>query len=205
MSPPSPRLIVNTALKTLAALLELDQDSLRRLWRGLRHRWRAGQHEGMYEVLEYAARLELCDRRGEKAVFYKRQRVRFLQDHIIAFQDQAWGDGEIFAEYRCAPGVAVDRYREGHRWHILISLREAKQRGDIEAFHIERTIKGGFTKPVEDFQTEVNHTTRRLTVSVVFPRTRSPKAVALIEQNAARCTDRYPGCRPPISGSARWR
>jgi hypothetical protein len=143
-------------------------------------------HEGMYAVLEHESRLELRDARGHKAVLYKRQKVRFLQDHIIAYQDQAWGDGEIFADYRCSPGVAVDRYREGHRYRVLISLRQTKHRGDIEEFRIERTIKGGFTKAVEDFQTEIDHRTRRLSMSVVFPRQRLPKRVMLIEQNTTR-------------------
>src|SRR5262245_17055675 len=65
--------------------------------------WRLGRrvlsmkaHEGMYEVLEYEARLELLDTNGDKAILHKRERVRFLQDNIIAYQDMAWGDGDIF-------------------------------------------------------------------------------------------------------------
>jgi hypothetical protein len=140
----------------------------------------------MYEVLAYEARLELKDAKGKKAIFHKRQQVRFLQDHIIAFQDQAWGDGDIFADYKCSPGVPVDRYREGHRWQVLISLRGSKNRGDVEVFHIRREIRDGFVQDTEDFQTEINHTTRHLSVSVVFPRSRSPKRVTLIEQNSGK-------------------
>lgn len=144
--------------------------------------------EGMYEVLDYESRLELKDCKGKQAIFLKRQRVRFLQDNIIAFQDKAWGEGEIFADYKCSPGVAVDRYREGHRWRVLISLRETKSRGDVEEFHIERAIQDGFTETVEDFQTEINHPTARLSIAVVFPENRQPKQVALVEQNVARTT-----------------
>jgi len=146
------------------------------------------RHEGMYEVLEYEARLVLKDPRGETAHYFKRQRVRFVQDNIIAYQDQAWGDGDIFADYKCSPGVAVDRYREGNRYRILISLRESKKRGDIEEFNIQRTIEHGFTKAVEDFQTDIDHTTRKLRVSVVFPAARIPRQISLIEKNAARTT-----------------
>ena len=145
-------------------------------------------HEGMYEVLEYETRLELLDARGEKAVLHKRERVRFLQDNIIAYQDMAWGDGDTFADYRCSPGVAVDRYREGHRYQILISLRETKHRNDVDEFHIERTIKDGFRKGIEDFQIEIEHVTRKFSLSVVFPRKRFAKQVWLIEQNTARTT-----------------
>ncbi len=155
--------------------------------------WRLGRrvlsitlHEGMYEVLDYEAQLELLDARGAKAILHKRQQVRFLQDNIIAYQDQAWGDGNIFADYQSAPGVAVDRYREGHRYRILISLRQTKNRGDTEEFHIERAITDGFTHEVEDFQIEVDHKTQRLSFCVIFPKKRPPRRAWLIEQNTTR-------------------
>jgi hypothetical protein len=177
-------------VRVLLLLLSSDWlDALETIWRLGRRMLALRIHEGIYEVLEYESRLEIADTKGEKAVLHKRERVRFLQDNIMAYQDQAWGDGVIFADYRCSPGVAVDRYREGHLYRILISLRETKSRGDIEEFHIQRTIKRGFTKPVEDFQIEINHTTRKLSVSVVFPRNRVPKRVTLIEKNIVRVTE----------------
>jgi hypothetical protein len=156
------------------------------LWQLARRVAALRQPDGLYEVLDYESRLVIHDTRGEKVTFHKRERVRFLQNNSIAYQDQAWGDGDIFAGYQCAPGVAVDKYREGHRTHVLISLRGTKNRGDVETFHIQRTIKGGFTQGVEDFQTEVNHVTRKLTLNIIFPKKRFPKAVTLIEQNTGR-------------------
>lgn len=82
----------------------------------------------MYEILEYESTLELCDTKGSTAIFQKRQRVKFLQNNIIAFEDYVWGDGEIMADYKCSPGVVADRYQEGDRWNILISLRETKSK-----------------------------------------------------------------------------
>jgi hypothetical protein len=90
--------------------------------------------------------------------------------------------------YQCSPGVAVDCYREGHRWRILISLRETKQRDDEQEFHIRRVIHQGFKKNVEDLQIEIDHVTRKFSISVVFPRKRFPKQVQLIERNATRTT-----------------
>ena len=55
-------------------------------------------YRGMYEVLEYEATLELADPGGERATFKKREKVRYLQDNIVACLDQAWGDGEIFMD-----------------------------------------------------------------------------------------------------------
>jgi hypothetical protein len=145
-------------------------------------------HPGPYDVLEHRVRLELKDDEGKKAIYYKDQKVRFLQDNVIAYQDKAWGVGNIFAEYKCSPGVVVDRYREGHRYLVLISLRETKKRGDLAAFHIERTIMNGFSRPAEDLQTDIDHRTDYLSIAVVFPHQRPPKDATLIEQNATRST-----------------
>ena len=144
------------------------------------------QLPGTYEVLQYETKLELLDPEGRLAIYSKHQKVQFLQDSVIAFQDQAWGDGEIFADYRCSPGVPVDRYRDGNKYRVLISLRETKNRGDIEDFHIERTIKDGFMSSVEDYQVDVDHSTRKPSLTVVFPKERTPKQVKVIEQKSQR-------------------
>lgn len=160
---------------------------------------------GIYEVIRYDAELELKDRRGRKAVYRKRQHVRFVQDNIIAYQDTAWGDGDIFAAYRCSPGVEVDRYREGHRYHILISLRETKNRNDEETFNVERCITEGFTSNVEEFQVDIDHRTRRLSFAIVFPAGCAVKQVTLIEQNADRTTRLSTGHREQLAdGRSRW-
>ena len=144
------------------------------------------QLRGMYEVLEYETKLELLDPDDKLAVYTKHQKVQFLQDNVIAFQDQAWGDGEIFADYKCSPGYPVDRYRDGNKYRILISLWETKNRDDIVDFHIDRTIKDGFTRPTEDYQVDIDHSTRKLSLTVVFPKERTPKQVKLIEQKSQR-------------------
>ena len=71
--------------------------------------------QGIYRVLDHHVTLELRDPQGNQAIYRKVQSVRFLQDHVIAFYDTAWGDGELFANYRCSPGYPVDRFRKGNR------------------------------------------------------------------------------------------
>lgn len=156
---------------------------VQRLGRLLQSRF---QPEGLYEVLEQDVRLELHDVSGHQATYFKRQRVRFLQNNVIAFQDQAWGDGDIFADYKCSPGVPVDRYREGHRYRVLISLRQTKKRDDVEEFHIQRQIRNGFTKIEEYLQTDIDHGTRKLRLTVIFPSQRKPTELWLLTQHAAR-------------------
>ena len=158
------------------------------LYRALHLWFKRHRHEGMYEILDYDATLELVDPKGKTAIFTKRQRVKFLQDHIIAFQDYAWGDGEIFANYNCTPGSEVDHYQEGDRWNILISLRETKNSGDIEDFYIERTAKEGFITAEESLQTEIRHRTRRLRMSIIFPKRRPCKRALLLERSRNRTT-----------------
>jgi hypothetical protein len=153
---------------------------------------RAYAFKGAYEVLEHDVRLELLDPNGRTSTYHKRQKVRFLQDNVIAFQDQAWGDGEIFEDYKCSPGVAVDRYREAYRYRILISLRETKQYGDIEEFRIERKIKNGFVGDIQDFQTQIDHRTHHLSLGIVFPQERSPKELWLLERNSTKAVPLSP-------------
>jgi hypothetical protein len=161
---------------------------LLRIYEDLRQFLRRYFPSGLYEMLEYESLLELIDAKGETALFKKRQRVKFLQDNVIAFQDYAWGDGEVLADYRCSPGVEVDHYQEGDRWNVLISLRETKSRGDMEDFYIERKIKGGFKKKEEWWQIEMRHQTRSLKLSILFTQKRKCQSAILMERTCNRTT-----------------
>ncbi len=142
--------------------------------------------EGMYEVLEYESILELQDKEGKKAIFRKRKKVRYLQNNIIAYQDYGWGDGEYFQDYRARPGVKVDQYKAGYKTYILLSLREVKNRGDVDEFHIQWKIKNGFLKSDGFWETDVSSRTQHMKVSVIFPKDRPPQSVRLVENNIQR-------------------
>jgi hypothetical protein len=150
------------------------------------------RHDGLYEVLEHHTTLELLDPFGKEAFYRKQQTIRFLQNNIISYQDKAWGDGDIFASYRCSPGKAVDRYREGLFYWVLISLRASRQRGDIEHVDIERGIENGFTHREEDWQTDIDHPTRQLSIGLIFPATHYPKRVSLMQQSNKKSVDLQP-------------
>ena len=155
---------------------------LAELWKVIRALSRGLADEGMYEVLAYESVLEIKDTKGKRAKFQKRERVKYLQDNIIAYQDQAWGDGNILLDYRCTPGRVVDRYRPGQKTYLLISLRENKSRGDVDEFHIEWHIQDGFTRDVEQWETEVSHRTNQLELRLIFPQERPPIRLWLVEQ-----------------------
>lgn len=166
------------SLGQLSALLDLAQ-IVRRLIPG---------NSDPYEFLEYESTLELLDIKGKTALFQKRQKVKFLQDHIIAFEDYAWGDGDVMTDYRCSPGVIVDRYQEGDRWNVLVSLRESKSKGDIEEFTIERKEIDSFTNPEEWQQIEIRRKTHRLIVNIIFPKGRFCQRATLNRRNQSRVT-----------------
>jgi hypothetical protein len=156
------------------------------LWKFGRKVIRGMSNEGVYEVLEYESALELKDKRGEHAIFRKREKVRYLQNYILAYQDQAWGDGEILIDYRCSPGTPVDRYRSGYKTHILISLRELKNKGDIQEFNIEWGIRNGFLLGNGFWASEISHRTRNAKVQIIFPKNRPPLRAWVVEKNIQR-------------------
>jgi len=71
------------------------------------------QQAHLYEILWYEATLTLTDGRGHEAVLERRQRIRFLQNGVVALYDHAWGDGNQFVGYRVTPGKVVDRFQVG--------------------------------------------------------------------------------------------
>ena len=142
--------------------------------------------QGIYEVLDHDTTLELLDSAGKVAIVERRQKVRFRQDHVVAIADYAWGDGRIFAQYKCSPGVPVDVYEHGSKHTVLISLREAKSRGDVARFKMQRKILGGFIERSEWWETEIYHRTRHLKVNVIFPRDRHCQRATITQRSTSK-------------------
>jgi hypothetical protein len=128
----------------------------------------------MFEVLDYETILEISDRNGRKAKVFKNQKVRYLQDNIIAYQDQAWGDGEILKNYQSSKGKPVDKYRLGEMKHVLISLREVKHKGDIDVINISWDWENGFLVSTGFWGTKISHKTYKVSVKIIFPESRPP-------------------------------
>lgn len=164
-------MVLVSTLYGLVSFLVSEWEALYKILRKLFSFFRREQKPGIYEILDYETTLELSAT-GKTAKFLKRQSVCFLQDNVISFEDYAWGEGEIFADYQCAPGIVVDRYLVGDRWNILISLRESKSRGDVEEFFIESTFKDAFLSPQEWQQVEIRHYTKHLKMTIIFPKSR---------------------------------
>lgn len=155
-------------------------------WKFARKVLRGLATEGMYEVLEYESVLELHDAGGKRATFTKRKKVRYLQNNIIAYQDYGWGDGEQFLDYQVKPGIPVDRYKIGYRTYILLSLREVKNKGDVDEFNIQWKIKNGFLKPDGFWGVDISSRTKEIKMNVIFPKGRPPQSARLVETNTRR-------------------
>ena len=163
------------ALRSILEILEIAEQVRDRL----------GYH-GMFEVLSYDATLEIKDATGDEATLTRRETIRFLQDNVVALHDHAWGNGELFAEYHCRPGVPVDFYEDGSKHNVLISLRETKNRGDVMDLWIQRVVRGGLATPPWWLETEIEHWTRNLKLSIIFPKERLCRHATITRRIAER-------------------
>ena len=145
--------------------------------------------KGIYKVLAYEMQLDLHDPKGSKASYRKRQQVRYLQNNVIAYHDQAWGDGKILLNFRCSPGKAVDCYRLGHKTLTLISLRQIRNRGEQDQLDIAWDMQNSFTRKIEEWTTSVSHKTKYLQINITFPAKRPPLKAWLIETNRQKQTE----------------
>jgi hypothetical protein len=143
-------------------------------------------NEGVYEVLDYECEVEIINNEGTKAKIRKREKVKYLQDHINSFLDEAWGDGDFLINYKCSPGFPADEYRHGHNTYKLISLREFRNKGDIDEFNIQWEMKNGFLDSNGSWGTAINQRTKRIKIVIVFPADRPPLRVSLFEKNYQR-------------------
>jgi hypothetical protein len=156
------------------------------LWKLIREIIRKNSKRGMHEVLDYQTKLTIQDAKGKSATLTKYEKVRLLQDNIIAYQDQAWGDGKILQNYRCSSGVPVDFYRTGYKTYVLISLRTLKNKGDLTEFNFQWNIKDCFLKPMGFWGTDICHSTDHVKIQVVFPKSRPPQKAEVAEKNRRR-------------------
>ncbi len=153
-----------------------------------RRAWKRSLYHGMYEILSYESTLEIVDSRGDTAVLRRRAVIRFLQDNVVAIHDHAWGDGQIFADYSCQPGTPVDFYKDGSKFNVLISLRETKNRDDIMEFWVERTIRQGLLQQIEWLETEIDHWTKDLRLSIIFPKERPCRRATVSKRSTGKAS-----------------
>lgn len=150
--------------------------------------------QGLYDVLEQCRTVTLHDPQGRVATVDTVQRLRFRQNHITAITDYAWGEGELFADYRCTPGMPVDRYAVGSRQVMLISLREHQNAGDELCLRTHRKIRNGFSQTEEYWESDVYHRTRRMELRIIFPRARPCQRATVTVRSTGKTVALGPDC-----------
>ena len=124
----------------------------------------------VFEVNDFRVSLDVKDARGHRAVYTRRERVRFLRDHVTTFYDYGWGTGETFASHRITPGRVVDRQRVGPRYRSLVLLPKPKRRGERLTFTVRRAIRrGGFGGRANWLEADIYYKTRRAQLRVSVP------------------------------------
>ena len=144
---------------------------------------------GMYEVLDYESTLEILDPRGMVAKFNKTEKVRFLQDNVIAIQDRLWGVKNNIYAYKCAPGLPVDFYQSGHKTSVVISLRKIYSSKDEIDLNMQWYLKGEPIGKEGSWGTHINRYTHKLSMNIRFPAERPPIRVWINEGNKKRITE----------------
>ena len=155
--------------------------------------------QGIYDVIEQRRTVTLEDATGRVATVETIQRVRFRQNHVTALTEYAWGEGELFADYSCAPGWPVDRYAEGSRQVMLISLREHRNAGDELCLRTKRRILEGFTRAEEYWESDVYHRTERFELRILFPKGRPCQRATVTVRSTEETVALGPGCYQPQS------
>ncbi len=125
-----------------------------------------------YEILDYDATLTLDDPMGISATFQRTQKIRFLQDGVSAIMDHMWGDGVVVTHYDNNAGRLDDSFKDGGYRHLVVNLKRSMGKGETIAFEVVRKAMVGFTKNEEWLETRIDHPTKRMIRSVVFPRER---------------------------------
>lgn len=150
--------------------------------------------QGLYDVLDQRRTVTLHDASGRVATVDTVQRLRFRQNHVTAITDYAWGEGQLFTDYRCTPGAPVDYYRVGSRHVVLISLREHKNAGDALCLHTHRRVENGFSKSEEYWECDVYHRTKRMELRIVFPRERPCRRATVTVRSTGKTVALGPAC-----------
>jgi hypothetical protein len=158
----------------------------------------------VYEVLDFQSTLEIMDSRGMVGKFQKSEKVRFLQNNVIALQDQVWGVNKYIYGYKSSPGIPVDFYQSGNKTLVLISLRDVKSKGDETGLRMEWYLKGDPIGKIGTWETYINQFTHRMNLSIVFPAERTPKKVWIIESNKKKSREIEGDCYSKLP-SGEWK
>jgi hypothetical protein len=179
------------SLSTLVQVSEqfLDQlKGLRRRLRGIFTRMPGVDYENDFidEVVD------IRDRTGATAVLEKRQQVRFRRSESAILRDGVWGEGEQLSRYSVVGARQIGMRHEGLRKTVLLAVEPRPVDGEAQEVRITRTMRHAFLEPTGFFDLMAERPTKRLSLKVLFPRSRPPRQAHLVEWPAERTMRRVP-------------
>ena len=124
--------------------------------------------------------LAIGDARGARAVLTRRQRVEFLVEESGVVRDLVGGEGEVLAGYRTDGARRLLVRPEGSTIAVLLGLGRPPAKGECATISSRRVIRGGLVRRAEYLEARVERPTGRLTLKVIFPRSRPPRAAVLV-------------------------
>jgi hypothetical protein len=163
-------LVVQSALPVLAKLLRLTRTAKQSLLAP------ALSYEN--ELLDVT--LDLQNRHGSRATVMCRQRVRFLVKDARVVASPIWGEGDQLAGYEANGASRLGEQNDGSKRVQLLAIRDSHGRNHRATFVVNRQVHNGFTSPNEYFESAVQRPTKRLRLTVLFPKSRPPTETYLV-------------------------
>ncbi len=159
-----------TYIEAGIGILERILSSRTRLMKLLRRHSRLA-----YENIFLDEELDLQDPRGERAVLYRRQRVKLLTSEPAIIRDLCWGEGNPLAHFRAQGASKLAVRREGSKSVILLALNRRGGPGETRVLRSRRLIRDEFSDPRGYFELLVERPTKRISLKVIFPKSRPPR------------------------------
>ncbi len=133
-----------------------------------------------YENLALRLVLDIQDPHGQRAILDRDQRVRFLTDESGVLRDLVWGEGSALARYSVRGARRLLVRPEGSKRAILLGLPYRPRRGEQARIRTRRVIAQALIGRSEYWEAMVERPTQRLSMKVIFPRTRAPHEAYLV-------------------------
>jgi hypothetical protein len=171
------------SLAKLAAAATAISSLLRELrpsWRLLLDFLRSMRPPVSYETISLDIVLDIEDAGGRRAIYERRQRVRFLAVDSGVVRDLVWGEGDPLARYTATGARRLAVQPDGSRKVVLLGLARRPQRGERVSIRSRRVIINGLTQRQEYCEVLVERPTCRLSMRVLFPRSRPPRDAVLL-------------------------
>lgn len=136
--------------------------------------------------------LDLHGPRGARAILTKRQRLRFRDVESAIVRDGVWGNGEQFADYTVQGARRVGTKQEGMRTAVLLTIEPRPPDGEPREVRTSRLIRDAFAEQNSFFDLMVERPTGYLSLKILFPKSRPPKAAYLVETPSETTLRRIP-------------